>query len=65
MLVGNLVKLIGLVGFCLGIEIIAGLIAIFLAIYIQNQYLAGVAGGLSSISMSGALIYLFLKREPH
>lgn len=64
MLINNLDKLIGLVGVCIGIEIIAGLIAIFAIIYVRNPYIAGVVGSLSSLSLSSALIYTFLKREP-
>lgn len=63
-LIDNLDKLIGLVGLCIGIEIIAGFIAIFAIIYVKNPYLAGVIGSLSSMSMSSALIYMFLRKEP-
>ncbi len=65
MIIDNLDKIIGLVGVCIGIEIIAGLIAIFAIIYIRNPYIAGVIGSLSSMSMSSALILLFLRREPN
>lgn len=64
MLINNLDKIIGLVGVCIGIEIIAGLIGIFAIIYVRNPYMAGVIASLSSLSMSGALIYTFLKSEP-
>lgn len=63
-IIDNLDKLIGLVGLCMGIEIIAGLIAIFAIIYVRNPYLAGVIGSLSSMGMSSALIYMFLRKEP-
>jgi hypothetical protein len=64
MLINNLDRLIGLVGVCIGIEIIAGLIGIFAIIYVRNPYIAGVIASMSSMSMSGVLIYTFLKREP-
>jgi hypothetical protein len=65
MIIENLDKIIGLAGVCIGIEIIAGLIAMFIIVYIRNPYIAGVIGSLSSISMSSALIFMFLRREPN
>lgn len=64
MIINNLDKIIGLVGVCIGIEIIAGLIAAFAIIYVRNPYMAGVIASLSSMSMSGAIIYSFLRKEP-
>jgi hypothetical protein len=65
MIIDNLDKLIGLVGVCIGIEIIAALIGTFAIIYVRNPYMAGVIASLSSMSMSGVLIYTFIKREPN
>jgi hypothetical protein len=63
MLINNLDKLIGLVGVCIGIEIIAGLIAIFAIIYVRTPYIAGVIASLSSLSMTSLLIMFFLRND--
>jgi hypothetical protein len=60
-LFADFIKIIGLMGTVIGIELVAALIFMVAVIYLRNQQAAGLIGNLSSLSMTITLIAILLK----
>lgn len=63
MMISNLDKIIGMMGLILGVEVISIVVFLFLLINIRNPVLAGLAGNISSLSMTVGIIFIFVKQE--
>ena len=61
MLFADFIKIIGVLGAVIGIEIIAILIFMVSVIYLRNQQVAGLIGNFSSMSMALVLLITLLK----
>ncbi len=63
MIMENLIKILGLTGTVIGIELIAVLIFTLSLVYFRNQQTAAFIGCFSMLSMVLSLIAVFLKFE--
>ena len=63
MLFVDFIKIIGLLGAVIGIEIIATLIFMVAVLYLRNQQAAALIGNFSSISMALVLMITLLKKD--
>lgn len=63
MLFMDFIKITGLLGTVIGIEIIAILIFTAAAVYLRNQQAAALIGNISSMSMAFVLMLTLLKND--